>query len=378
MKKSKVRVLFVDHCYPKYLKSFYKRHSDIFSRTYQDVLSELMAEMFGTSDFYSSGLKKSGFEAQDVIINDLLLQTLWLKENGGLNLKPWEKIADKIIKGSSYLSSRQSGFWEYNVLLKQIDKYKPDILYMQNISYLNPIFLNKVKEKVKLLVGQIASPMPPYIFLKPYDLVISSLPNLVGEIKSRGIKSEYQKLAFEPRVLGKIGNQKRIYDLTFVGSFTQYHSEGTRILEQVAKFVPIHVWGQGIEYLSSSSPLRNNYHDEAWGLDMYKIFSQSKIVINRHISVAGNYANNMRLYEATGMGAMLITDYKKNLNTLFEVGKEVLEYKSSEDLFNKINYYLKYGVKREKIAKSGQKRTLKDHNYNIRMKELAEILTKYI
>ena len=40
---------------------------------------------------------------------------------------------------------------------------------------------------------------------------------------------------------------------------------------------------------------------------MYNILSRSKISFNRHINVAENNANNMRLYEATGMGSLLLT-----------------------------------------------------------------------
>jgi spore maturation protein CgeB len=41
---------------------------------------------------------------------------------------------------------------------------------------------------------------------------------------------------------------------------------------------------------------------------MFKILARSKIVINRHGTIAGNYAVNMRMYEATGSGAMLVTE----------------------------------------------------------------------
>jgi spore maturation protein CgeB len=193
-----------------------------------------------------------------------------------------------------------------------------------------------------------------------------------------GIKSEYQKLAFEPRILERIGVNKKMYSLTFVGSFTPYHQEGTKLLEEVAKQIPVHVWGQGIEFLSPFSPLRKNYHGEAWGLDMYKILAQSKIVINRHIGVSGKYANNMRLYEATGMGAMLITDRKRNLNDIFKVGKEAIDYKDKDDLVAKLKFYLKNDEERQKITIAGQRKTLNYHDYKSRMNELSKILYKYI
>src|SRR3989344_7172227 len=111
---------------------------------------------------------------------------------------------------------------------------------------------------------------------------------------------------------------------------------------------------------------------------MYNIMLQSKITINRHIDIAEDYANNMRLYEATGCGAMLITDKKKNLSDLFKIDKEIISYEDTDDLIEKIRYYLKKDKEREAIASAGQKRTLKDHNYSVRMKELVNILEKYI
>jgi spore maturation protein CgeB len=110
---------------------------------------------------------------------------------------------------------------------------------------------------------------------------------------------------------------------------------------------------------------------------MYSILKSSLITVNRHIDVAKNYAANMRLYESTGVGTMLLTDYKDNLHELFEIGKEVETYKTKEELADKVKYYLTHEKERGKIARAGQKRTLKDHTYEVRMKELAKIFEKY-
>ena len=37
-----------------------------------------------------------------------------------------------------------------------------------------------------------------------------------------------------------------------------------------------------------------------FGLDMYKLISKSKIILNIHGEIAGDYAGNVRLFEATG------------------------------------------------------------------------------
>lgn len=64
------------------------------------------------------------------------------------------------------------------------------------------------------------------------------------------------------------------------------------------------------------------YERELRGLDMYRVLARSRISVNRHIGIAEYYANNIRLYEATIMGALLLTYKKGNLKDLSSpVGK---------------------------------------------------------
>ena len=112
---------------------------------------------------------------------------------------------------------------------------------------------------------------------------------------------------------------------------------------------------------------------------MYNILSRTKISFNRHINVAENNANNMRLYEATGMGSLLLTDKKDNLKkTFFEEDREIVTYKSKEEALDKYNYLINNPTELANIAKAGQLRTLKEHTYENRIKELIQILNKYL
>lgn len=371
-----MKILIIDTYYQRFLKGFRKDNPKYIKYSYQEYKDKLIKSCFGTSDFYSYNLRKLGHDVEDIVINDEFLQKKWAEGNG-LEISDNYLILKLQMLPYIYRFLGQPK-WINEIALAQIKRYQPDIIYMQDLSILNPETLRRVKKYCRLLVGQIASPMPPKGYLRCFDLIITSFPHFIKAFRKMGIKSEYQKLAFEHRVLKKTGGQKRIYDLTFVGSFTPYHKKGTKMLEEVAKNIPIHVWGAGIEFLSPFSPLRKNFHGEAWGINMYKILAQSKIVINRHIGTSKNYANNMRLYEATGMGAMLITDKKKNLKDIFKVGTEIVDYNNSQDLLDKITYYLKNDEERKKIAKLGQKRTLRENNYQVRMKELADLLARYL
>jgi len=51
---------------------------------------------------------------------------------------------------------------------------------------------------------------------------------------------------------------------------------------------------------------------------MYNVLKNSKITLNNHIGIAGCFAGNMRLFEATGVGTLLITDWKTNLKEMFK------------------------------------------------------------
>lgn len=112
-----------------------------------------------------------------------------------------------------------------------------------------------------------------------------------------------------------------------------------------------------------------------WGREMYEVLRRSKITLNHHGDVAP-YANNCRLFEATGMGALLVTDWKANLSELFEVGKEVVAYRSTEECADMIRHYLKDEEGRMAISRAGQARTLRDHTYRRRMQEFVDITDK--
>jgi spore maturation protein CgeB len=112
---------------------------------------------------------------------------------------------------------------------------------------------------------------------------------------------------------------------------------------------------------------------------MYQAFRDARIVFNRHSNTADLHtANNLRLYEATGVGSLLLTDFKPNLSDMFEVGKEVVAYRNAEECAELAAYYLAHDAEREAIAAAGQRRTLREHTYAQRMRELVEIIGKYV
>jgi spore maturation protein CgeB len=163
--------------------------------------------------------------------------------------------------------------------------------------------------------------------------------------------------------------------VTFVGGVNpKVHPERITVLERVAREVELEVWGYGANALPKRSILRRCHRGEAWAIGMYEVLARSRITLNVHIEAAETYANNMRLYEGTGTGALLLTDRKQNLGDLFELGREVVAYDDADDLVEKIRHYLDDDRARAEIAAAGQARTLREHTYQRRVGELVDLL----
>ena len=62
---------------------------------------------------------------------------------------------------------------------------------------------------------------------------------------------------------------------------------------------------------------------------MFQKLSSYQIALNYHNKHTGDFACNMRLFEATGLGCALITDHM--ISEYFEHQAEILIYKNKEE-----------------------------------------------
>jgi spore maturation protein CgeB len=108
------------------------------------------------------------------------------------------------------------------------------------------------------------------------------------------------------------------------------------------------------------------------------VLAGARIALNRHIAAANGHANNMRLYEATGVRTMLLTDESEDLDALFEPGREVVTYADPHDLVETARWFLAHEDERAAIASAGRARTLAEHTYAARIAELVSILERYL
>jgi spore maturation protein CgeB len=115
-------------------------------------------------------------------------------------------------------------------------------------------------------------------------------------------------------------------------------------------------------------------HSPLFGLEMLKTLRQSKVVFNKHSIPAKGTVDNIRLFQATGVGACLLTDTGHNMSDLFEEDREVVTYTTVDECVEKISYLLDHESVRTQIALAGQARTFKDHNATVRIREIHNLI----
>lgn len=365
-----MRFLLVQTYYPAVLSSLYQANRGLARRPYAMQWRALMAQCFGTADFYSRNLQALGHQAEEVVMNCRPLQWRWAMEHA-VPLVP--RLGRRSLRGRNVVWPVLD--WRNRVLLAQVHHARPDVVYVFDPSALTLDMIEKIRRTGALVVLQTGSPVAESMPIAAYDAVLSSLPHLVKRVEAAGGRGRYLPLAFEPSVLERLGASATPIDVSFVGGLSPAdHGERTDFLERLARVQPFEWWGYGVEHLSPDSPLRTLYRGPAWGLDMYRILQRTRISLNRHAKIAQGNANNMRLYEATGVGSMLLTDRKANLHTLFEVGREVVDYDTVAECAAHIRSYLAREPERAATAAAGQARTLRDHTYRARMREMLGLM----
>jgi hypothetical protein len=369
-----MRFLLTSYEYPQFMQWLYERHPNLQSDEYERQLACRQATGFLWSDYYSKNLAALGHEAIEVLPDHPYLQLVWAKEHDlRLRFHRWDFSLRRGIV--PWLRRVHNSSWMLRVFGEQIRAHRPDVLLIRDIGSTPADFLREMKQHVGLIVGQHASPFDRNMDYGAYDLMLSSLPNYVDYFRSIGIPSELLRLGFEATLLDRLGPREPSIDVSFVGKLSGDHKERARFIDRLCRELTIELWGSSTKGLAPHA-LRQ-YRGSAWGADMFAVTRKSKVALNQHEAWAGAHANNLRLYEATGVGTFLLTDWKPDLDRLFIPGVEVVTYQSLEECVEMAQYYLAHDEERETIARAGQARTLKEHTYDKRMIELVDIITKY-
>ncbi|UKN01237.1 glycosyltransferase [Paracrocinitomix mangrovi] len=326
----------------------------ILSKSLTNYEKMLDLVLFESTNFFAPFvdlMREEGHEVTFITPNIRIVQEQWAKENNA----DFDKD------------------WQFTIPELQVKSFKPDIFYTtSNFEYYTD-FLENIKPHVGRIFAWISCPFDrESLELKHVDHIFTLFEPHYDYFKSIGKSCTLTHAVFDHKKLPFLDKDNNI-EVSFVGGIGGYHRKREEILKELVKKTPIKLWGYGFK---SKNPIKNvlkqmkylwiftkRYEGEAWGKDMLNVMSNSKITFNAHGDISYGHAVNMRLFEATGVGTLLITEDSPSIRELFIPGEEIICYTSAADAVEKINYYLANEEERLKIAKAGQKRTLENYTF---------------
>jgi spore maturation protein CgeB len=386
-----MRILVLNADYPRFLAWFYRRQRGLENAAYETQMAARNASLFGVADFYSRNFAALGHRAAEIHVNNPWLQSAWAREHGMAvdtlespggaerrELPRWLQRAVKPLKPMLRPLARRVGLspkldaQAEKILVAQIEEFRPDLIINQDIFYIDTGLMRRIKSIGNpIIIGQVGIEPSRGEDWNVYDLMISQLPTTVRFFRALGVRAEVNHLAFEPAILDALPKAPAAdIDVSFVGTVSVDHQQRIALLEAVAGRYDLKLWGNRPQALPASSPLHRCFQSEVWGADMYQVLRRSRITLNSHIDLAGREAGNMRLFEATGVGAFLLTDFKDNLHTLFAPDKEVAVWRSIEDCLDVIGRIIGDDNGRAAVARAGHARTIAQHTYRHRAAEI--------
>ena len=152
-------------------------------------------------------------------------------------------------------------------------------------------------------------------------------------------------------------SQKCVYPVTFVGA--AHGNRKHRIKHLKSLGVEVSCFGQG---WSSGPALAQN---------IPKIMRESVISLNFSNAKGGNQIK-ARTFEVPGAGGFLLTEYTPGLEAVYTIGQEIEVFHNTKELAEKIKYYLSHSKERDEIALAGYERTVLNHSYEIRLKQVID------
>ncbi|MBR0856677.1 CgeB family protein [Bradyrhizobium liaoningense] len=387
-----MRVLVLNADYPRFLAWLYRRRPGLENEPYGGQMAARNASLFGVADFYSRNFARLEHVAADIHVNNPWMRAAWAREHGIAVTEPpppgapasrdavpgWLQRAVAPFKPALRPLARKVGLSPRldaeaeTILLSQIEEFKPDLVLNQDLFHVDTRLARRIKQIGRpILIGQVGILPSRGEDWSVYDLLISQVAAVVDFFRSHGARAEVVHLAFEPAILDILPPPPpQEFDVTFVGAVSADHQLRVAQLEAVARRYDLKLFGSGLHTLPSSSPLHRCHQGEVWGVEMYQALRASRITLNSHIDLVRREAGNARLFEATGVGAFLLTDSKDNLHTLFEPGREVAAWRTVEDCLAQIERYLADDAARMSVAKAGQARTFAAHTFGRRIEEI--------
>ena len=360
----KLKIIQLESFYTNFLNHLYESDNRLKELSFQTQINYLLNTGFSAGQNFVPFLNPQKWETHYIVLNNTWAQVRWANENGKVEVKTLSEI-----------------------LLHQINTIQPDVLFISDVPGFDFNLISHFKHR-PLIVAWLATVINHQLPWHEIDVILSGISEVRNEIHKLGAKSTEKFMSAAPFHFQANRHQLRSNNIAFAGSFIPgIHDDRARQIDRLSH----HVTNTSIDVFTANpfelSPgSRLNFFPPVYGGELVNTYANYGIVLDAR----GNFdlskekvlaeTANMRIFEATRAGSLLITENSPNLAEYFEINHEIVTYNDFDELKDKINYYSRTEnlVERERIARNGHDRTIKEHSIESRANWLEKILYKYL
>lgn len=209
------------------------------------------------------------------------------------------------------------------------------------------------------------------MILAPYDALFFKEPHMVDRLHAMlDSPVYYLPQACNPRWHRPLVPAGTEPYLVIAGNM---YPSRLRVLERLmAKGIPLRLYGTGFPRWAGDSPVHAAHMGRSvFREDKARVFRSAAAVLNtlHPAEIAGV---NVRLFEAAGCGAAVLTEYRATLPELFDVDREVLSFRDFDELISQAVRLLNDPGLRASIGDAASERAHSDHTYDLRVSEILE------
>ncbi len=293
---------------------------------------------------------------------------------------------DKVFRRFS--GRRPLVYWKLNrSFMKVAQAQRPDLVLITCGKFLSPETIRSVKRETGALLVNYATDDPfnsavnTPMFRKGipcYDLYACTKKAIIDDVRKAGCGNvAYVPFAYKPEIhfpeSTQSSEERKRYssDLVFIGG-----CDGDRLpyIAAMLKAIPdlrLHLYGG---FWNRHSALRKYYRGFALGREFRLAVAGAKIVFNL-IRRKNRDDHVMRTYEIPACGGFMLTDRTDEQCSLLAEDKEASYFTSTEEMVDKIRYYLAHDSERRRIAEAGHRRITSGGNtYADRLKTIIGLV----
>lgn len=266
--------------------------------------------------------------------------------------------------------------WHARLVARDLREFAPQLVVVVSVFFVPECYLQAIH----------ALPTPPPVLGWDGDALIrndavsrySDLIDVVGttertlfpRVESLFPRALYLAYAANPRIYHErgISRSPRAY---FCGAWTEARALQ---LARVAQ-APITVRGPNWERLAAPSPSIQLLPGKVTMLEQARDYASHLVVWNQHQTVNNPHGSlNMRDFEATASGALLVSDHRDLMAEHFDVGEDVMTYRDDDELESLLLESVADPERSDARARRAMQRVLAHETYRHRALSILDAL----